>query len=600
MSLGEQEGRRLRWLRAGFLAALGLLLLALWNIQVGHGEQYADNLERQSLRRVRIPGVRGRILDRRGVCLADNRPNYGIALYLEELRNAQGRRVGASGIWQAVASVSAVLGQPPQIDPSRIADHLYSQKALPLIAWRNLGPPALARLAESGARLPGVDIVVEADRVYPEGPLLAHTLGYVGVADLAEEEDDLYHYYLPDLAGRTGLERHWDATLAGRPGGRLVRVDVAGFKHDETALREPVPGGDLQLAVDARIQREAEAALEDAAGAAVVVDPRNGDVLALASAPGFDPNAFSPRIGRAEWARLTGNPLKPLFPRALAGLYAPGSIFKPLVALAALGQGVSPEFAVDCPGYFELGNRRFACYLNTAHGHVGFRRSLCVSCNTFYYQAGLACGYDALVALAEAAGLGRKTGIDTGGEAAGLLPSRAWKRRVQGEAWRDGDTCNVAVGQGALLVTPLQMAMLAAALANGGTLYRPRLVLAVRDGPRAAFRPVPPAAVRRLPWSAAHLALVRTGLQDVIHAMDGSGRLARLDGIRMAGKTGTAEYGRKGEGRKHGWMIAYAPADAPRYAVAIVLDDAVSGGLSVAPRVGGLMRRVFELEAGGS
>lgn len=599
LHLTTREHTRLRRLKIFILSALGILVIALWHIQVGHGAHYADNLEQQSVRRVRIPGVRGKIYDRQGVCLADNAPNYGIALYLEELQLTGKRRNTTMDTWKAIHQITAIIGHPPQINQRQIADHLYSRKALPLVAWQRVDEQTLARLAEAGARLPGVDIVVDADRVYPQGPTLTHLLGYVGTAEIQSEEDELYHYYLPDLTGKTGLEKRFDELLTGRAGGRLVQVDVIGLKHDETTLREPMPGGDLKLTIDLRIQRAAEQALGDATGAVVVVDPRNGDVLAMVSTPGFDPNLFCPKITQDNWSSLLNDPRKPLFNRALNGLYAPGSIFKPLVALAALAQGVDPDLTLECPGYFELGNQQFACYMGAAHGRVNFRRAIRVSCNVYFYQLGMKCGYDGIYNMALAAGFGQKTGISLDGESTGFLPGKAWKRQAFGEAWRDGDTCNIAIGQGALQVTPLQMAMLTATIANDGCLYQPHLVMAEREPNTAEFQAIPPVIVRRMQWPAEHLALVKSGMRDVVQDAEGTGRLAQLEGVTMAGKTGTAEYGRKGAGQKHGWMILFAPFEHPRYAVAIVMDDAVSGGISVGPRMRQLMREIFAGEGNG-
>ncbi len=606
--LTTHEIIRLRWLQIVILAALGILVIALWRIQVGQGERYASNLEKQSVRRVRTPGVRGKIYDRQGACLADNAPNYGIAIYLEELRNAMqssaGKQAGkrrntARDIWAMIQQIAAIIGQPPQIDQAKIADHLYSRKALPLVAWRRVDERTMARLAEAGARLPGVDILVDADRVYPQGATLAHLLGYVGAADIQNEEDELYHYYLPDLAGKNGLEKKFDDLLTGKAGGRLVQVDVTGFKHDETIMRKPVPGGDLKLTIDLRIQKAAEQIIADTVGAVVVVDPRNGDILAMVSTPDFDPNLFCPKITTENWNRLVHDSRKPLFNRTINGLYAPGSIFKPLVALAALGQGIDVNWTLDCPGYFALGNQKFDCYMGEAHGTLDLRRAIRVSCNVYFYQLGLKCGYDALYNMAQAAGFGQKTGISLDGESAGLLPSKSWKRMTFRESWRDGDTCNISVGQGALQVTPLQMAMLTATIANGGCLYQPHLIMAERQANATEFQEVPAVVVRHMNWPADHLNLVKNGMRDVIQDDEGTGRLARLDDVIMAGKTGTAEYGRKSAGQKHGWMILFAPFEQPRYAVAIVMDDAVSGGISVGPRMRQLMREIFDGEGNG-
>lgn len=588
----ENERWRLRVLALVMLAGFGLLAVVLWRMQVGHGARYESSQEQQSVRRVRIPGPRGRLFDRQGQCLADNLPRYGIVIYLEELRAGGRRRRTVNEAWDLVGRLADTLGLPPQISKKDVEDHWYRRKPLPLLAWRQVDERVLARWAESAAAWSCVDVVVQQDRTYPQGSSAGHLLGYVASVEVPpEEEEAAYHYYLPDLIGKSGLEKRFDERLAGRAGGRLVRVDVSGFKHDETAWREPRAGEDLLLSIDLRAQRLAEQALGDEPGALVVVDPRNGDVLALASAPGFDPNAFSPSISHADWARLDGDPRKPLFNRAVGGLYPPGSTFKPLVALAALEYGhASGATAFDCPGYFLLGRHRFACYHGTAHGAgIQVRQALEVSCNVFFYQLGLLAGVDDIGRVAAAAGLGRKTGVEMDDESAGLLPDRAWKRARWNDAWRDGDTCNLAIGQSALQVTPLQMAMATAALANGGYLYQPRLVLGRRAEGERAFRMTLPVLTRHLHWSPEALALVQAGMRAVVQEPTGSGHQARVPGWVMAGKTGTAEYGRKEENRKHGWMILFAPFDHPRYAVAMVLDDAISGGVSVAPRLHALM-----------
>jgi len=285
---------------------------------------------------------------------------------------------------------------------------------------------------------------------------------------------------------------------------------------------------------------------------------------------------------------------KPLLNRAVSGRYAPGSIFKPLVALAALESGsANAQTSFDCQGYYEIGRRRFSCYHGEIHGRLDIRRALELSCNVFFYQLGLQCGVDSIYHLALALGLGQKTGIDLDNETAGLLPGRAWKRIVRGEAWRAGDTCNLAIGQGALLVTPLQMAMVTATIANGGVVYQPRLVLSTRSRNSTEFQVVPPVRIRKMRWSPDHLALVKEGMRAVIQSPSGTGHLACLPDVSMAGKTGTAEYGRKGQGHCHGWMVLFAPYDQPRYAVAMVMDEAITGGASIGPRLRQLMQAIL-------
>jgi penicillin-binding protein 2 len=503
---------------------------------------------------------------------------------------------------RTLRTLTGIVGRPPLVTEADLWLHIRRRLPLPLVAWRNLDQAALARLAEHPQPLDGVDVFVEPVRQYPRNELAAHVMGYVGKADLADEaEEGGFQFYLPEMEGRVGIERVFNDVLAGEPGGRLVRIDASGFKHAENIEREPRPGADVVLALDARIQALAEAALTGTAGAVVVLDPANGDVLALASSPGVNINRFVPVLTTALWDEANDDPGKPLLNRAVSEVYAPGSVFKPLVAIAALETGrVTPETTYDCTGHFERGGFRMGCWNLHGHGPVSMRRGIEQSCNVYFASAGLQCGYEAIEAVAQSVGLGAKTGIALDGEARGLVPGDTWKRRVFKDGWRFGDTCNVSIGQGPLTVTPLQMAVVAATLANGGTLYRPRLVLGVRDRDGSYRTNMPPVVVRRLGWSPATMAVVRGGMHDVVMAPTGTGGRARIEGVEMAGKTGTAEFGAKGSGKKHGWMLIFAPFDQPQYAAAMVVDEAVSGGATVGPRMRALMDGIFHgTEAGG-
>jgi penicillin-binding protein 2 len=593
---------RIRTILFLMLGALAVLVGALLWLQVVCGHEYESSLRKQSMRRIRLSAARGRIFDRWEVCLADNQPRYCLALYLEEMRRPGKWSNTVAGVSRTLQTLTGIMGRPPLVTEADIWLHIRRRLPLPLVAWRNLDPAALARLAEQPEWLDGVDVFVEPERHYPRDGLAAHVMGYVGKADLAEEaEVGGYQFYLPEMEGKAGIERVFNGVLAGEPGGRLVRIDASGFKHAENIEREPRPGADVVLALDARVQTLAEAALQGTAGAVVVLDPDNGDVLALASSPGFNINQFVPVLTKSLWDEANSDPEKRLLNRAVAEVYAPGSVFKPLVAIAALETGrVSPATTFDCTGRFERGGFRMGCWNLLGHGPVSLRRGIEQSCNVYFASAGLQCGYEAIEAVALGVGLGQKTGIALDGEARGLVPNDAWKRRVYKDGWRFGDTCNVSIGQGPLTVTPLQMAVVAATLANGGTLYRPRLVLGVRDRDGSFRTNMPPVVVRRLGWSPATLAVVRGGMQDVVMAPTGTGKRARIEGVAMAGKTGTAEFGEKGSGKKHGWMLIFAPFDHPRYAAAMVVDEAVSGGLTVGPRMHDLMDGIFHgTEAGG-
>jgi len=564
--------------------ALALVFLGgvLWRVQVLKTGDYRSNLDRQSMRRVRLPGIRGRILDRHGECLADNRASYCIAIYIEEMRQAGRRGRTIDRVEAVIDELAAIVRRPRTVSRKDILMHVNRRLPLPFVAWRDLDHASIARLAESKKVFAGVDIQVEPVRVYPHEGLALHLLGYVGRADPGDEDERPYHYYLPEMEGRAGIERVMDDRLRGTSGGRLIRVDASGFKYEEQGERDPHDGEDIHLAIDRRIQEAAETSLGELRGAAVVLDPRNGDVLALASSPCFDRTALQ---SKSEWSRVLNHAGRPLINRAIAGEYPPGSILKPLVGIVGLMSGVlSPTDPYTCDGHYEIGRRSVKCWSTRGHGAVSIRKAIEQSCNPFFCNAGALCGLPRIWHMGDAVGLGRRTGIELRGEARGLLPDDDWKRRARGEGWRGGDTCNLSIGQGFVLVTPIQMAMFAAALGNGGKIYRPRLVLdESKDGE----------LVNQLAWPARHLEVIRGGMYDVVQAESGTGKRVRIDHVAMAAKTGTAQYGK---GKKHGWMILFAPYDSPRYAVAMIVEDAVSGGITVAPRMKQLMESILTMD----
>ncbi|NQU40830.1 MAG: penicillin-binding protein 2 [Lentisphaerae bacterium] len=578
----DGEQLRLRLTVVVMFVALLFLAGALWRIQVLQVSEHTERLDSQSIRRVRLPGLRGVITDRNGVLLADNRPSYCMAIYVEELRQPGRWDKTIEEVERVVAELSDIMGVPPNLTSSDLRTHIRRRLPLPFLAWSDLPPEALARWAESGVTFPGVDIHIEPVREYPRGTLAAHVLGYVGRSKLILDEKTPYHFYMPDMEGQFGVERSFDVRLAGVAGGKLLRVDASGFRHNEMAEREPKMGQDIRLTLDAELQALAESLLVGERGAVVMLDARNGDVIALASSPTFNPSAMR---SHSELAKLSHDQDKPLFNRAISGQYPPGSTFKPLVAITALeNAGVSPNTQFDCPGYFELGGVRIHCWKRSGHGTIAMRKAIEQSCNSYFCQLGLKSTYERMYHMSDAFGFGRCTGIALDYEASGLLPNDSWKRRTRKDGWRSGDTCNVSIGQGALLTTPLQMALFVSAIGNGGFVYTPRIVLEPWEEGNLS---------QRMAWSDETLATVRGGMFDVVEAETGTGRRARIEGIAMGGKTGTAEYGPREARRKYAWMIAFAPHEKARYGVAIVLEDAMSGGRNAAPRMAKLMAGAF-------
>ena len=589
---------RARILLVGMLFMLGFLAIMLWRIQVAKGHIYEQGLERQSIRRVRLAGLRGRIFDRNGLAVADNRPSHCLAIYLEELRQPGSWDNTIRYVEGLVNDLSETLQLESEIDRDDIWNHIRKRLPLPLLAWRDLDDEAMSRFAELAANTPGVDLYTESVRVYPYGEEACHVLGYVGRAKIQNDQSKPYHYYLPEMAGRSGIEKSQDEFLRGEVGGELVRVDVTGYRRSDASLaklrKEPHAGQDIQLTIDMGLQQALEKAMDKIRGAAVVVDPRNGDVLALVSRPGFDPNMFFPGISQDDWSKLRDNPAKPLLNRAVSERYPPGSTFKPVTALAALeNHQVGYNASYSCPGYFQLGGITWNCAHRRSHGSIGFQDALAYSCNVFFYKLGNEIGYDYIYHMAEALGMGQKTGIELSAESSGILPNDRWLRETAGHGWRAGDTINMSIGQGALAVTPLQMALYTAALANEGTLYAPRLIAGRRTPGRPSFRYEQPVVRQKLNWAPRTINLLRAGMRDVVMSGHGTGRSIAIPGVTIAGKTGTAEYGRKEDRKYRGWMIAFAPFEQPKYAIAVVVDDAQSGGGSAGPVIKELFTHIF-------
>lgn len=567
------------WLLLGlFVAGLCLLAWRLWHVQVLDSPRYGAAQALQSIRRVQIPGLRGRILDRDGVVLADNRSAYAIVIYCEELRQP--------GAWgNTILAVDTLIDQlaerlrlPRQVTSAEVARHVRQALPVPLIAWEDVDEKALAYLSEWGEVLPGVDIQPVPRRVYPEGPLAAHLLGYVGASATPVDDGHDYHYRRPNPHGRAGIEQEYDRLLAGASGEELLRVDSRGYTHERKVNTKARAGSDLTLTLDVDLQRIAEEALAGRPGAVVALDPRNGDMLALASAPTYDPNRFIPGISSTDWRALLEDPNHPLLNRPIAAQFAPGSVFKPFVAIAALERDFDPDTLYLCTGRYTDYNQRLRCAARYGHGEVDLRQALMRSCNPYFCFVGATIGMEAIAATAEQAGFGSRTGIDLPGEVAGLLPSPAWKRRrfadPRNQRWTISDTVQCSIGQGYVIATPLQVATATAAIANGGRVYRPRLV-DFGEG-RGDLQ-------RRLPWTRDELAVVTEGMCMATRA--GTGKSMRVEGFDVAAKTGTAEFVKDGARRKHVWSVAFAPADNPTIVVCAMLDDAIGGGRDAGPIV---------------
>ena len=580
-------------LGAVFAAGIAVLAVSLYAVQVRDTAEFRNDQSLQSLRRVQIPGVRGRILDRNGKVLARSRPGVCVACYVDELRRPGPASNTVDAVMSAAASLYSAIGRTGGVRRARVERHLRNTSPMPLVLAESLTDAEQARFAEHAQDFPGMDFMVRDERAYPCGKMAAHVLGYTGRDRPDDPSGAKANYYLPEIRGREGVEKFYDAYLSGVAGEHLIQVDSRGCLRKAWVGRPARPGPDLSLTLDAKLQAAVEKALEGRTGAGVAIDPRNGDVLALASSPAFDPNAFARGIAPDEYAALRDDPGRPLMDRAIAGMYAPGSTFKPVTALAALSSGaVAPGWECDCKGVFRLGAFRLNCWNRWGHGPMDMAGAIAQSCNTYFCEAGRMAGTNAVISAARAFGLGGATGIDLPGEKGGTVPDAAWKMRHLHEPWYPGDLCQMSIGQGFLQTTPLQMAVACAAIANGGAVYRPRLSAPGAGSPRPLWR---------LPFKAADVARVRAAMRTVAESGTGKRIAVRRheDGtetrlaVACAGKTGTAEIGRGDRKRKNTWVIAFAPYDRPTVAVALVVENGESGGLTNAPLVHDILAAAF-------
>lgn len=562
-----------------FTLGLAELAICLHGVQVENSAEFKQDLSRQATRRMRKPAVRGRILDSAGGVIAESRARRDIVCDLSAfLKNGSFSNTVAAIDAEIIRLAGALgLDRPKSLDARRIVRHARIASAVPMCIWRDAGESTLAKFEERASEFPGFSVESHAERVYPRGKFAAHLVGYTGRdRDMNDSDDSRMLAYELEMKGRSGLEAFYNEYLAGVCGAVRIPVDARGFKPrgaarenivlEETEERKPQDGLDLTLTIDPVLQAAAERELEGVRGACVAIDPRDGAVLALVSAPAFDPNDFVPFLTKKRYQELSEDPGQPLLNRATAGLYAPGSTFKPVTAVAALNSGINPRHDYDCTGVYILGTMRLHCWNRWGQGAVNMRGAIEQSCNPYFARLGYLIGSNILFRTAREFGFGAKTGIDYAPEYAGSLAS---------PPFYPGLVCQSSIGQGKLQVTPLQMAVEAAALANGGKVFTPYL----KQRPVGSPPPEPAAVVK---CRREDFELVRLGMRDVVEGTKGTGKAIGGLSVPCAGKTGTAQIG---GGMKNAWVIAFAPYDNPTVALAMLVEHGESGGKTVAPRV---------------
>lgn len=601
--------------RAAVLAGgQGLLVSALvgrlYYLQVVESDRYVMLAEDNRINMQLLPPPRGRILDRFGQPLAVNQQNFRVLLVPEQANN----------LGDTLDSLGHIISLS-DFDRDRVKKEASRKRGfLPVTVRENLTWDEMSRIQVNTPDLPGVMIDLGLTRFYPQHENAAHLLGYVAAVDEADLTGDPLLQLPGFRVGKEGIERVYDTALRGKAGASQVEVNAYGRIIRELQRNEGEPGSDVVLTIDERIQHFAAERLEGESASVIVMDVNTGDLLALVSNPSFDANAFSRGLTTEEWKALSTNDHKPLVNKSVAGVYSPGSTFKLAVTLAALEhQVISPDQTVSCNGRYNLGG--YVKHCHKVHGSVNMTRAISVSCDVYFYEVARRLGVDKIAAMARRLGLGDVSGIGLPGEAKGLIPTEAWKKSARNERWNPGDTLNVGIGQGDVLATPLQLAVMAARVANGSVAIKPRLVRP-QVGVDPDTGPVKTADLAPLGISSEHLGILKAGMFDVVNGPPGattaaSARLRFTDsekrGWTMSGKTGTAAVRRVSVAereagardpeelpwhlRDNALFVCYAPSHAPKYAIAVVVDHALGGGGKIAaPIARDIMEKVLELD----
>lgn len=590
--------RRIGWAMAAVMLGVLALVARLAHLQILSHEHFATLSQENRVKVIAVPPLRGMIYDRNGVLIAGNQPSFHLEVIPEQVKD--------------MAATLTALGNLLEITESDLKRFHTLRRRMPRfqgIPLRlHLNDEEIGRFAVNRHLFPGVDIVAALSRSYPLGEHAAHVAGYVGRIDEDElQQLDVANYSGTSHVGKIGIEKSYESVLHGQVGYQHVETNAQGRLLRVLERVAPTPGKNLFLTIDMRLQMAAEEALGEYTGAVVAIDPNTGEVLAMVSKPGFDPNPFVNGIDAKQYTALQEHEDRPLYNRALRGQYPPGSTMKPFIGLAGLEYGViHPDRPIYCPGFYQLpGNEhRYRDWKKEGHGSVDFERAIVESCDVYFYDLAREMGIDRLHDFQSRFGFGTKSGIDVGGELAGLAPSREWKRAARGQAWFPGETLITGIGQGYTLITPLQLASATATLAMRGKRFAPRLMFAVQDPDTREVERQQPVALDPVPvkdpanWDRAVAAMV-----EVVHGARGTARASAAGApYRYAGKTGTAQvFGVKQDEkydekkvaeklRDHALFIAFAPADAPRLAVAVIVENGGHGGSVAAP----IARKVFD------
>ncbi len=569
------------------LVALSMLLTRLWYLQVVKGSEFKQRSEDNSIRFRKIMPLRGLIMDRNRRVMVDNRPSFDVLYMPSRGRNHDRIIEKLKEIYRSRSlEFSSDQPLPKQMKPY-----------LPIRLEKNVGMEKVAVVETNALDLSGVYIDVSPIRLYLDGEALGPVIGYTGEVSKVELEKEDEEYTSGDISGKHGVEKFLDSYIRGRRGAELVEVNAYGKEIKNLGRIDPVSGYNIILNIDVDLQKNAWEAFEGRAGAAVVLDPRDGAVLAMVSSPSFDPNLFNSGVSGEQWSKIIGNPLNPMSNRAIAGQYPPGSTYKLIVAAAALEEGIiTPDTRFSCNGSFDFGKRQFHCWQKNGHGSVNLHRALVESCDVYFYNVGRQLGVDKIAHYANLFGLGGATGIDLPNEKNGLIPTKKWKLARMKQPWQAGETISISIGQGFDLVTPLQLASAYGALANGGTLWKPRLVKCIETIDGKVHKEFLPEKRGNLPLKKETIDVLRRGLWGVVNEPGGTCRVAARPNADVCGKTGTAQVVSLPQNdrdrrdkrigvlqRDHALFVCFAPLANPEIAVAVIVENAGHGGSVAGP-----------------
>jgi len=578
----ETLNRRLWFVTIFVFVVFSLLFMRLWFLQIINGRSYKEQSENNRIHRQKITPFRGVIYDRNGEILASNLPSFNLYIIPEDIQDRE----------LLLRDLKVLIGLDAEEVRGKLKKESKTNSFEPVLVKKNLTWEEMAKIETHLFNLPGASLQPEPQRNYIYGDFASHLIGYLGEISEKELESNQYpNSASGDYIGKFGIEGKWQKELSGISGKRQIEVDAAGRQLQVISQDSSVSGRNIALTIDRKLQASADAMLKDKSGAIVAMDPNNGEILAMSSSPSFDPNIFIMGIDKTEMKKLTSGKDSPFQNKAISGQYMPGSVFKIVMAIAGLEEGViTPDDAVSCTGAYDFGNRPFKCWNKKGHGSVNLHRAIRESCDVYFYKLGRKLGIDRIAYYARMCGLGVKTGIELDSEKSGLIPDSAWKLKRYGVSWQAGETLSCSIGQSYVQVTPLQAARLISVVFNGGKVYQPKIVRWVGDKNNESQSK--PLLQGELQVKRSTLEEVKRGLIAVVNEAGGTGGRARVRQTIVAGKTGTAQVaGLDKKMKDNAWFVGIAPAENPKIAVAVIIERGEHGGSAAGPLAGDLIRQ---------